>query len=100
MKTIPNKVTTLDGVQNENGDVQLLNYADLMKIVMNQPPPNGFSIADMRKNFRVLDAIDQKAEEISMEDSDFEHFKSKMKDVKWNISRKDLIQFEDDINVL
>lgn len=102
MKTIPNKVTTLEGAPNGKEQVPLLNYAALMKIVMNsQVSPTGFSTEDMRKNFRVLDAIDAATEEsISLEDADFEHFKSKLNDFRWNMSRKDLIAFEDDINAI
>lgn len=96
MKTIPNKRTTI-----EEGE-GLVTYAQLMKIVMSQRKPEGFSTEEMRKDFRVIDAIESKfkTEEISLEDADFEYFKSKLKAMRWSGAHKDVIKFEDDINAI
>lgn len=96
MKTIQNKRTTIE--QNADGGVELITYAELLKNVMQQRKPEGYSIDDMRKDFRVLDAIGLAPEEITLEDADFDHLKSKMKTMRWAVIHKDLIQFEDDIN--
>lgn len=95
MKTIPNKRTTID-IGGE-----LLTYSDLMKAaMMRHRSPEGFSSEEMRKDFRVLDVLDPKAETITLEDADFEHFKSLLKVARWNVVHKDIIAFEDDINAL
>lgn len=96
MKTIPNKRTTIE--QASDGSVELITYAELLKNVMQQRKPEGYSFDDMRKDFRVLDVISAASEEITLEDADFDHLKSKMKTMRWAIVHKDLIQFEDDIN--
>lgn len=106
MKTIQNKSTTIEtGTTNEAGGIEFLNYAALMKTVMAQRKPDGYSIDDMRKDLRVLDALlrdsgDFKLGEISLEDADFDHFKSKMRTMRWGAVHKDLIQFDDDINAI
>ena len=101
MKTIPNKRTTIEINAGTEG-VELLSYAALMKTVMQQPVQGGFSTEEMRKDFRVLDALTDylNAEVIPLEDSDFAHFKTKLKTMRWGLAHKDLIAFEDDINAL
>lgn len=98
MKTIPNKRTTIEITANDG--VELLTYASLMKSVMQQRHAEGFTTEEMRKDFRVLDALVATAENISMEDADFAHFKTKLKTMRWGLAHKDLIAFEDDINAL
>lgn len=100
MKTIQNKNTTIL-VAREGGTNSLMDYAEIIKAVMTQQrKPEGYSTEEMRKDFRVIDAIDsvKEKEEIDLEDADFEYFKSKLKTMRWSLQHKDLIQFEDDIN--
>lgn len=100
MKTIENKSTTIEAGRNEAGGIEFLNYATLIKSVMQQRKQDGYSVEDMRKDFRVLDAVEPSNGEIKLEDSDFEHLKSKMKTMRWGVANKELIQFEDDITAI
>lgn len=98
MKQIPNKTTdipgTFDGVQRKT------TYADLMDIVMKQITDDNNTIT-MRKDFRVLDAIEksvkENAETIDLEDADATHLLNKIKATAWGFKNKGIIDFEDDI---
>jgi KaiC/GvpD/RAD55 family RecA-like ATPase len=99
MKTIQNKRTTIEA--DDNGKVVLITYSDLIKTVMRQAKPDGYNIDEMRKDFRVLDALNGKAQkEIKLEDADFAHLKSKVNTAKYIVHHKDIVDFVDDINAI
>ena len=87
MKKIKNKKTTIQG---ENG---VLNYAELAKLCVNQPKQGGYTVTDMQQRLRILDKLDKKGDVIEIEDADFEVLKPLVKNMKWAIIHKDLVDF-------
>lgn len=102
MKTLKNKTTEIDGTfEDEKDPTKTVNrkttYVDLMKIVMNQIPREGARTSEMRKDFRVIDALEKANHNIQLEDSDFEHFNTKLKNMAWGFRHRALLGFEEDI---
>lgn len=105
MKTIKNKTTEIEGdFEDEKNAGKLIHrkatYADLMKIAMNQIPQQGISTAQMRKDFRVFDALEKANHKIELEESDFEYLHGKIKGMSWGFRNRGLILFEDDMELV
>lgn len=99
MTTLQNKTTDIDGVFEDGS--RKATYADLIRIpMMNLTPSN--TIAQQRKDFRIIDvledAIKNKLETLSFEDSDFIYMKEVVKNANWQFKNKGLFELEDDIN--
>lgn len=102
MTTIENKYTTL---LFETGKPEVMNYADIMLLIMNKLSEKGFTVAEMKKDFRVIDVLDaavkEKKQEISFEDADFQHFLTKYpENFGWGLEHRDLIEFDDYIRAV
>lgn len=98
MKTIKNKETS---IITREGDVdKKMTYVDLLKIIADVPPAQGYTIAEMRQRlglYAALIAIDNK---ISLEDADFVVMKKLVQEFKWAQSHTDIIDFVDHIESL
>jgi len=89
MRTIENKATALP----DNMD-----YAKLIKICVNVPPKEGFSVEEMKKRIRILDVLDK--DPIEIEDADFSILKQCVTQFRWGVLNKEIIAFVDYIQEL
>jgi hypothetical protein len=84
------------GAQN---DVDLdYSTVDYIKAVINNRPQDGFGVEDIRKRFRVLDAvekIEEGSEELQLEDQDFEVLKQCVNQFKWGVMANSILEFAD-----
>ncbi len=78
------------------------NYAQLIKACVNVPPKEGFTVDEMRKRIRLIDATENIGDNKSfeVEDADIEVLKPCVKAMRWIILHKDLIEFVDYIMAL
>ena len=97
MKTIQNKETAIK--MNETSNVK---YSDLLVIVMDKPTKEGIPLSDMRRDLKILDALDKAKDgsDIELEDSDAAHVKEQVKKSVWALRHKDILTFADDIDAL
>lgn len=103
MKQFQNKETqiTIGDTVDEKPITRNAFYADLIKIVMQQVDAKGKTVAQMKKDFRIIDVIDkvieEKSEIISLEDADFDLLKERVVGFVYGFMHRDLITFENDI---
>lgn len=84
------------GAQN---DVDLeYSTVDYIKAVINNRPEGGFGVEDIRKRFRVIDSVEKLedgAEELQLEDQDFEVLKQCVGQFKWGVMASSILEFAD-----
>lgn len=87
MKAIPMKTV---------GD---LSYRDVLREVTRRPldPQRGADIAEMRQSIRLLDAIEAADGTLELEDADYDHLKTKLEHMQWNVIDKRIVQLTDDV---
>lgn len=95
MKTIENKETALKLNEEEN-----VKYSHLLITVLNQPPKEGATIQDMRRDFRLIDLLEGAKETFELNEADIKYVATAISKCVWGIRHKDLIEFEDYINSL
>lgn len=79
----------------EFGDVD--SYRGLLKLIVQNAPAQGMTVAEMRKAMRVVDAIDAShlGEPIILEDEDWQYAKQRVETHVFRAAHKDLIAFVD-----
>ncbi len=96
MKTIENKTVNITG-RNKLGVevVQHKDYFDLIKLCVNIPPKEGYDVVEMSKRLRILNRLKEGAEgkDVDFEDADYECIKKCVKEMRWAIIHKDIIDF-------
>jgi len=98
MKEIENKKTSIKNSGADMKEKPFVEYADFIKASINSVVKGGFSIDDIRKRTRILDAVEnQKEGKIILEDADLVTLKGCIKVMKWAFVHKDIIKFVDDI---
>ena len=77
-------------------------YADLCLICIRTPKKEGFSVEEMRKRFRIIDALEgaSKVATINLEDQDAAFLKEVMAEFKWSNMHKDIIELTDHVSDL
>lgn len=96
MKSIDNKTTVI--VQVVEGKESKMTYHDLLKLIMNVPPQNGYTISEMRQRLKIYAELEpDKKNKINLEDADFAVLKKCVLDFKWAQAHKDIVAFVDHI---
>jgi hypothetical protein len=74
-------------------------YQDVLRDVVRKPldSQRGASIEEMRQSLRVLDALETSNGTLELEDSDYEHLKTKLLAMQWNVVDRRLVQLVDDV---
>ena len=77
-------------------------YADLCVICVRAPKEGGFGVEDMRKRFRLIDALDNigKTATVKLEDQDAALLTEVMVEFKWSNMHKDIIELTDYVSKL
>lgn len=78
-----------------------LNTKNLIISALENPTEGGFSVTEMRNRLKVMDKIDALNEEstvLELEDAEFDTLKGAVKQVKWAILDKFIVEFEDSFN--
>jgi hypothetical protein len=92
MKTIPMKTLSEEGLPD-------IVYAQVLREVLRRPsdPQKGADIAEMRRSIRVLDALDAANGTLELEDADYDHLKTKITAMPWNVIDRRIVQLVDDV---
>lgn len=99
MKAITNKETTI--VTKEGDSERKMTYLDLLKLIMNQPPANGYTISEMRQRLKIFaELVEDKKNKINLEDADFTVVKKCVLEFKWAQPHKDIVEFVDHLESL
>ena len=89
LKSLPAGDTTLPDIV----------YADVIRECLRRPmdQQKGADIAEMRASLRVLDVLDESNGSMDLEDADYEHLKSKVIAMPWNVIDRRILIFIDDV---
>ena len=74
------------------------NIFTQIQMIMQSPKPNGLTTEQMRKYFRVLDAVEianKNKEDLKLEDADYDVLVSEIKIFQYATPNKNAIEFED-----
>lgn len=95
MKTLINKqteISTPDGV---------LDYCQLIRACLDNPPPGGFSPKDLRERQRIDNTLsNMNGDDIQLEDADAESLKRIVEQMRWAKRHADILMFYDDVKAL
>lgn len=95
MKEIKIKKTSLnEKTLKFQGEDKELDYKDLMELVLDIPPQQGFTPKDLRDRNRIQISLDS-AEKgtIKLEDADFENFVKILDGSRWPTRDKQILEF-------
>jgi hypothetical protein len=67
--------------------------AEMLKIGLNEPPPGGLKVEDIRSRLRVLDAIDKSNGVLALEDADAKVMQACVVAMKWKAVHPDIVTF-------
>lgn len=92
MKTIPN---THFKIRINPDSKKTANTADLLSLVLQQPPPSGFDLATMKKRLKVLDYLESlpDGKELKLEDADFSLCTECISAFRWSSQHPDIVKF-------
>lgn len=96
MKTVENKITNMN--IKENDEMKQLSYGDLIKVLINTPKKDGYSIDEIRQRLKIIDQIN--SNNFNFEDSDFILIKNLVNNFKWGTMHIDIVEFANHINSL
>lgn len=101
MKSIPNKSTTITK-QEPGKDNSFCTYADLIKVVCDQParnPDGRYKISDISMRLAIRKACDEAEgkETIELEDNRMSYLKAITETSSWDFIHNDLVEFSETI---
>jgi hypothetical protein len=94
MKILVNKPTIIKAKFEDKVDT--MTYSDLIKILMNVPPKNGWTTSEMRSRMKIEDKIEdvELNKEMQFEDAEYDKLVQCL-NISWDFKHKDIIEFED-----
>lgn len=95
MKTIENKTTNIIKAEGV-----MAKYSDLFAIVLNKPLQKLVSLADMRRDLKLIDKLEVSGETIELTDDEFKYLHKSVETSEWAIKHIDILTFADYINSL
>ena len=98
MKRLENKSFS---IKSPNGQEIPVNYFDLARQSVNNPPQQGFTPKDMRDRMRILVVLDNAKEDVAnIEDADVEVLKKCVNEMRWAILSQGIVDFCDKVDKL
>lgn len=73
------------------------DYREIIEGILKNAPIQGFSIDEVRKSVKALDALEQAKEEVQWEDDIASHVKKITKETKFRVASKEVVELLDDI---
>ena len=92
MKTLDNKRFLLGTNETQ--------YSELIKACLNNVPQGGFTPQEMKERMKILDVLETANGTIDLEDADAKKMKDCVKQMKWGLLDKNLIEFIDSVEKL
>ena len=98
-KKLELKVITLN---EEGAPEQTIKYEDLIKNSVNyiSREQGGLNVEQQRQRIKILDALEKAKGTLELEDSDASILQQLVKDTKWLVVNKGIIQFADDVSAM
>lgn len=102
MKTIKLKKENEKLIINNTQIETEIRTTDLIKVALNSPVQGGYSISDISFRIKLLDmtnlAEKEEATEIKLEDTDYQEFTKIVKETKWSVVSKIILDFVNDFD--
>lgn len=94
MKTVPNLRYR---IRVNPDSKKTANTAELLSLILHQPPSGGFDLATMRARNKIIDRLEKITDDkdIKLEDADFATCVSCLRDFKWSSYHPDILKFSD-----
>jgi len=101
MKTFLNKKTEITQIDDKEKKTNL-GYADLCLLCVRSAKEGGFGVEEMRKRFRLIDALDGIKDNavVKLEDADAALLDEIMQGFRWAVLHKDIIALTDHVHNL
>jgi hypothetical protein len=82
-----------------DANTETMKYSVVLREVIRRPlnPQAGMGIDEMRQSIRVMDALDSADGTLELEDSDYQHLRSKVDAMQWLLVDRRIIQLVDDV---
>ena len=86
-------------VLGEKDKVGYVDYKALIKTIVQIPsdPRQGLNIDEVKKSVRVLDALEEAKDKLTLEDADYNLLRTKVNAFKFSYAHKNIVTFADDI---
>ncbi|MCH8060093.1 MAG: hypothetical protein IIA11_06505 [Proteobacteria bacterium] len=91
MKTLELKDTAI-----KSGD-ETINYEQLIRSCLDNPPQGGFSMQDMKDRDRIEKALVASNGILELEDADVQNLKNLVSQMRWGVRHKDILALCDAI---
>lgn len=79
-----------------------IKYSDLIKSAVNTPVEGGYTVSEIAQRIRILDIIESaekiKADKVEFEDSDFSVLSNLVKNTKWSVISRTIVNFVNEFN--
>lgn len=75
-----------------------MTYFDIVKSLFDNVPANGFSIAEMRKDFSLIDLLNENKEEVTMQDEQIDRIISLLENARFGIFNREFVNMFDYFN--
>lgn len=100
MKTIKLKKVEEVIIHNNQEVKTEIKYSELLRVAINNPAQGGYTVSDMAQRIKLLDVVSKAegSEEVSFEDTDFITLKNLVKETKWSIISKTIVDFVNELD--
>lgn len=100
MKTIKNYETGIKIQFETNEDARAAKISDLIKIVIEQQQPGGFSYEDIENRLAISSAIKNLngSDTIEIEDAPYKHLQKLVDSMRWTFFHEDILVFKKEIS--
>ena len=100
MKTIKLKKVEEVVIHNNQEVRTEIKYSELLRVAINNPVQGGYTVSDMAQRIKLLDVVSKAADsnEVHFEDADYNVLKTLVKDTKWSIISKTIVDFVNEID--
>ena len=71
-----------------------LTYFDILSNVLEKVPANGLTLAEMKKDFELLDKLNNKEENAVLNGDEYDRLSALIDDTRWYVKHRDLIEFD------
>lgn len=86
-------------VLDEKDQKDRLSYKEILLTMLKTPQSKeGLTIDDIRQSVKIMEKLEAAKDSIKLEDAEYLYLQNKIKNFKWAIAHKNIVQFIDDYN--
>ena len=78
--------------------IKKFDYKEALMGLLEGSPPQGYSVGELRKAVKAIEAISKASNGVQLEDDIYEFVKKRVNETKYRLAKPEIIEFIDDIN--